>query len=146
MLVCVLVLCSAAVGVAQQSDADPIKLGSVTFSGSVRERYEAWSWFEPNTGQNLYGYSGTLMRFSLSQTHETFDWKLEFAVPVLLGLPDKAVQPAPQGQLGLGGSYYAANDKEQNTAFIFPKQAFARFKGEHSACRQAVSNLRMGVR
>jgi Alginate export len=60
---------------------------------------------------------------------------LRFEVPVLLGIPDRAVRPAPQGQLGLGGSYYAANDAGQNTAFIFPKQAFVRFKWDHSSLR-----------
>ncbi len=116
-----------------QDQAAPIQIGSVTFSGSIRERYEVWDWFQPATGQNFYGYSGTLMRFSLSQKREAYDWNVEFAVPVLLGLPNKAVLPAPQGQLGLGATYYAANDKNQYTAFIFPKQAFVRLKGAHSS-------------
>jgi hypothetical protein len=60
---------------------------------------------------------------------------VEFAVPVVLGLPDRAVDPAPQGQLGLGAAYFAANDKQQYAAFIFPKQAFVRLKGEHSSLR-----------
>jgi hypothetical protein len=123
-----LLFCSCAAAIAQDETA-PIQVGSVTFSGSVRERYEAWDWFEPATGQNQYQFSGTLIRLALSQNREAFDWKIEFAVPVLLGLPDKAVQPAPAGQLGLGASYYAANDKNQNTAFIFPKQAYVRLKG-----------------
>jgi hypothetical protein len=118
-----------------QSDPPPIELGPVTFSGNIRERYEAWDWFQPASGQNLYGYSGTQIRFGLSQTRENYDWNVEFEVPVLLGLPDRAVRPAPQGQLGLGGSYYAANDASQNTAFIFPKQAFVRFKWDHSSLR-----------
>jgi hypothetical protein len=134
--VLLLLLCG---GVLAQSDPAPapIQIGSVTFSGSIRERYEAWSWFEPTTpgAQNLYGYSGTLIRFGLSQKREKFDWNLEFAVPVLLGIPDHAVLAAPQGQLGLGGSYYASNDKQQNTAFIFPKQAFVRLKGSHATLR-----------
>jgi hypothetical protein len=115
-----------------QSDPPPLQIGSVTFSGSIRERYEVWDWF-PAKGQNFYGYSGTLMRFALSQKRQNFDWTVEFAVPVLLGIPDKAVDPAPQGQLGLGAAYFAANDKSQYTAFIFPKQAFVRFKGDHSS-------------
>ncbi len=129
LLVCLMLLCSGIVTLAQD-DVTPIQLGSVTFSGSVRERYEGWDWFQPTmaNAQNSYGYSGTLMRLALSQNRETYDWKIEFAVPVLLGIPDKAVLPAPQGQLGLGGSYYAANDKQQNTAFIFPKQAYIRLK------------------
>jgi Alginate export len=134
--VCVLLLMFSAAA-RGQSDPEPIRIGSVTFSGSIRERYEAWSWFEPTTPgeQNLYGYSGTLIRLGLSQSRERYDWNVEFAVPVLLGLPNKAVLPAPQGQLGLGASYYAANNETQYTAFIFPKQAFVRLKGAHSNVR-----------
>jgi hypothetical protein len=132
--VCLLLV--GAVAMAQDQPA-PIQIESVTFSGSVRERYEVWDWFQPtNPGaENFYGYSGTLIRLSLSQKREKYDWNVEFAVPVLLGLPDKAVLPAPQGQLGLGASYYAANDKQQYTAFIFPKQAFFRIDETHSNFR-----------
>jgi hypothetical protein len=128
--------CAAAMG---QSESTPIKIGSVTFSGSIRERYEVWDWFAPTapTAQNFYSYSGTLMRFSLSQKRERYDWNVEFAVPLLLGLPNNAVQPPPQGQLGLGGSYYASNDNHQYAALTFPKQAYVRLKGAHS-------NLRFG--
>src|ERR1700730_8768701 len=115
-----------------QSDPPPLQIGSVTFSGNIRERYEVWDWF-PAKGQDFYGYSGTLMRFALSQKRQNFDWNLEFAVPVLLGLPDRAVDPAPQGQLGLGAAYYAANHKNQYAAFIFSKQAFVRLKGDHAS-------------
>ena len=73
--------------------------------------------------------------FGFSQTRAKFDWNIEFEAPILLGIPDGAVRPAPQGQLGLGGSYFAANDNNTNTAFIFPKQAFVRFKGVHSSLR-----------
>jgi hypothetical protein len=118
-----------------QSDPPPIEIGGVTFSGNIRERYEAWDWFQPAAGQNLYGFSGTQIRFGLSQTRQNLDWNVEFEVPVLLGIPDGAVRPAPQGQLGLGGSYFAANDSNQNTAFIFPKQVFVRFKWGHSSLR-----------
>jgi hypothetical protein len=128
-----LVICA----VAMAQDPQPIQIGSVTFSGNIRERYYAWDWFTPSTpgAQNLYGYSGTLMRFSLSQKREKYDWNVEFAVPVLLDVPNKAVLAAPQGQLGLGASDYAANDKNQYAAFIFPKQAFMRLKGSHSSFR-----------
>jgi hypothetical protein len=116
-------------------DPPPIEIGGVTFSGNLRERYEAWDFFTPTTGQNLYGFSGTQIRFGFSQTRSNLDWNIEFEVPVLLGLPDRAVQPAPQGQLGLGGSYFAGNDNSSNTVFIFPKLAFVRFKGAHSSLR-----------
>jgi alginate export protein len=122
--------------VARAQDApQPLQIGGVTFSGSVRERYEVWNWFEPASGNNLYGFSGTVIRFGFSQKREHIDWNIEFEAPILLGLPDHAVNPAPLGQYGLGGAYFAANDKNQNAAFIFPKQAFIRFKGAHASAR-----------
>jgi hypothetical protein len=118
-------------------DPPPIKLGDVTFSGSIRERYEAWNWFDPGTPntQNLYGYSGTVIRFGFSQRREHYDWNIEFYAPVLVGIPDRAVRPAPAGQLGLGGNYFAANDGDTNTAFIFLKQGFLRYKSGNSSIR-----------
>jgi hypothetical protein len=127
-----LLLCVPAMA---QSDPAPLEIGGVTFSGNIRERYEAWDWFQPTTGQNLYSYSGTLMRLSFSQKRQNYDWNIEMAVPVLLGIPDRAVDPAPQGQLGLGAAYYAANDNSRYSAFIFPKQAFLRLKWGHSSLR-----------
>lgn len=76
----------------------------MTFSGSAGERYEAWNWFEPASGDNLHGYSGTVIRFGFSQVRANYDWNIEFEVPVLLDLPNKSANPAPLGQCGLGGS------------------------------------------
>jgi hypothetical protein len=118
-----------------QQDSSPIEIGGVTISGNIRERYEVWDWFQPATGQNLYGYSGTQIRFGFSQTRQRVDWNLEFEAPILAALPDRAVRPAPQGQLGLGGSYYAANDNSQSAAMVFPKQVFVRFKWKHASLR-----------
>jgi len=50
------------------------------------------------------------------------------AVPFLLGLPDDAIAPGAQGQLGFGASYFAANQRETNVGMAFPKQGFLRFK------------------
>ena len=135
LFVCVLLLLVGGASEAQEPQAEPIQIGNVTFSGSIRERVEAWNWFEPTTGNNLYGFSGTVVRFGFSQEHTHFDWNLEFEAPILLGLPNHAVNPAPLGQYGLGGSYYAANDNNRNAAMLFPKQAFVRFKGEHASLR-----------
>jgi len=135
LFVCVLLLVFAGAIEAQEPAAEPIQIGNVTFSGSIRERVEAWDWFEPTTGNNLYGFSGTVVRFGFSQEHTNFDWNIEFEAPILLGLPNHAVNAAPLGQYGLGGSYYSANDNNRNAAMIFPKQAFVRFKGEHTSLR-----------
>jgi hypothetical protein len=135
LFACALLLLAGIATEAQQPETPPIQLGDVTFSGSVRERYEVWNWFEPASGNNLYSYSGTVVRFGFSQKHENYDWNIEFEAPILLGIPTTAVNPAPLGQYGLGGAYYAANDKNQNSAFIFPKQAFFRVKGDHASLR-----------
>src|SRR5204863_4050084 len=105
----------------------PIKLGSITFSGSLRSRVEGFDWFTPSSGDNAYAYSGNLLRFGFSQRRETWDWNAEFAVPFLLGLPANPVAPGTQGALGLGANYLTSNNREQNTAMIFPKQLYVRF-------------------
>jgi hypothetical protein len=115
-----------------QSDNGGLYIGSVKVSGSILERYEGWDWFGAK-GQNAYGYSGALIQVAFSQQLKTFDWTVDLAVPVLLGLPDHAVLAAPQGQLGLGGNYYAANHNQQFASMIFPKQAFVRFKAGRSS-------------
>jgi len=42
--------------------------------------------------------------------------------------PNNAVVAAPQGQLGLGANYYAANNNHTNLANGFLKQGFVNFK------------------
>ena len=116
---------------AQSDGADPLHIGSVTVSGSIHERYEDWDFFQAK-GENSYGYSGSLLRLMFSQKEQNYDWGVELAAPILLGIPNHAVQPSPVGQLGLGGSYYAANHNSQDAASVFVKQAYFRVKGEHS--------------
>ena len=68
------------------------------------------------------------MRIGIGQTRERIDWFAEMEQPSILGLPNDAVVAAPQGQLGLGGTYYAANLNETNNASVFLKQAYVDFK------------------
>jgi hypothetical protein len=105
----------------------PIKLGEYTVSGSVRARYENWSWFDTPGFNDSYGFTGALARVGISKTSPRLDTTAELAIPVLAGLPDNAVAPASRGALGLGANYRAANGGQD--ASIFPKQLFARFKG-----------------
>ena len=104
------------------------KFKGITFTGSLRTRVESWDWFEPNSGDPTYTYSGTTLRFSLSQAKENFSWNTEFAVPILLGLPGNAVAPGAQGALGLGANYFTANQRSNNAAMLFPKQAWLQWK------------------
>jgi hypothetical protein len=142
---CVMVLLSVA-GFAQESagpqpsqtqsatnhtfDAPPPQhtLGPLEVSLNWRTRAEGWYWFEAPTGDSEYGFWDSLLRIGVGQTGEHFDWFLEGEQPSILGLPDKAVIAAPQGQLGLGGNYYAANNNNTNVANGFIKQAFVNFK------------------
>jgi hypothetical protein len=110
-----------------QSAPDALTIGSVTVHGSIRSRVEGWQWFK-GQGNSDYVFWGSLLRLSFSQESPTFDWRFEFSAPILLGLPDNAVAPGAQGQLGHGASYYVANHRSQNAAMIFPNQAYLRFK------------------
>ncbi|MBI4905856.1 MAG: hypothetical protein HY820_19640 [Acidobacteria bacterium] len=122
----ILFLCTAAM--AQQAPA-PLKLGNIIVTGSIRARAYGWDWFEASTGTSNYAYSGNLLRLNLFEKRKGMDWGLDLAAPVLLGLPDNATAPAPQGALGLGSNYYSANANSRNSAMVFAKQAFIRIKG-----------------
>ena len=89
---------------------------------------EVWDWFHADSGHHAYAYSGNILRFGFSQSTDRADWQAEFAVPFLLGLPSNAVGPGVQGQLGLGATYFANSQSGSNTAMLFPKQVFWRWK------------------
>lgn len=113
-------------------------LTAQTTSGSLRTRAENWSWFEHPGGDGSYTYAAALLRAAVSDQKPRLSWRVEVAVPLLVGLPDDAVAPPPGGQLGAGASYWQANDSSQNVVGIFLKQAFVRFgkpqrEGGHSA-------------
>jgi hypothetical protein len=117
----------------------PLKVGGVTISGSLRLRLESWDWFDTSAARNDYNFGAALLRLAIGQQREKFDWQIEGAFPLLIGIPTDAIAPAPQGQLGLGAAYFAANGRQDGSAFI--KQAFVRFKGLGS---DQPSSLRLG--
>jgi Alginate export len=107
---------------------DPVKVGDVSIAGSLRTRIESWDWFQGNA-HNDYTFAGSILRLSVAESKKQFDWQMEFALPFLLGLPDNAVATGTQGQLGLGASYFVANDSNRNASLPFVKQGFVKFKG-----------------
>jgi Alginate export len=109
-------------------DSSKHKIGPLEISVSWRTRAEGWNWFEGDTGNSEYGLWNSLLRVGIGQTGERFDWFIEGEQPSILGLPNDAVVATPQGQLGLGGTYYAANNNHTNEANGFVKQAFVDFK------------------
>jgi hypothetical protein len=117
----------AGAAMAQQTTPAVKTSGTITVSGSVRARVEAWNWFKADTGENTYAFSGNILRVSASKAGPHWDWKVELAAPILLGLPDNAIAPGAAGQLGLGATYFAANQR-RNATMLFPKQLFFRWK------------------
>ena len=98
-----------------------------TVQATYRTRLEMWDWFK-GEANNDYAFSGNILRVGISAQLEQLDWQVEFAAPFLLGLPDDAVAPGTQGQLGLGATYFVGNKRNRNTGMIFPKQGFVRLK------------------
>lgn len=119
-----------AVQKAKAKDSPPPnhKVGPLEVSVNWRTRAEGWYWFQAPTGNSDYGFWGSLLRVGIGQTGERFSWFIEGEQPSVLGLPNDAVIAAPQGQLGLGGTYYAANHNHTNVANGFVKQAFVNLK------------------
>jgi hypothetical protein len=104
------------------------KIGPFEISINWRTRAEGWNWFEGPTGNSDYPLWDSLLRIGIGQTRERIDWFAEMEQASILGLPNDAVVAAPQGQLGLGGNYYAANLNQRNNASVFLKQAYVDFK------------------
>ena len=100
------------------------KMGPLQININWRERTEDWNWFKGNTGNSDYTFWYSLLRIGIGQTCQHFDCYIDGEQPTILGLPTTAVVAAPQGQLGLGGSYYAANNNHSDVANGFLKYAY----------------------
>jgi hypothetical protein len=130
-LLCVALFCAPAAwgqsSAPSKSDAaqsDDLKLGSLEISGNWRARVEGWDWFEASAGQNAYAFPHSLLRIAIGQRIEHLEWRVEAAQDAILFLPTQAVVSSPQGQLGPGGTYYAANGNSRNNVNGFVKQAY----------------------
>ncbi len=95
-----------------------------------RTRADAWQWFADPPYASTYGYTESLLRIGVTQHIRRWDWQLELAQPAVLDVPNDAVVPLPaaQGQLGLGGTYYASNTNNTEPAAAFFKQGFVRYR------------------
>lgn len=135
-------LCGSLTLSAQQAP-DQIKFGSVTLTGTIRDRIEGWDWFRPSSTaySSKYTFDDAFIRIGLSQNLKPLDWTFEMDAPALFGLPGNAVAPGAQGQLGQGASYYVANSKKTDTALAFPSKAFLRF---HKVFGAEGSTLQLG--
>src|SRR5580704_16418341 len=76
----------------------------------LRERTNATQWFAATPAAEQYGHQDSLVRIGLQQRLRAFDYQLEVGQSAELALPNDAVSTVTaQGQLGLGGTYYASN-------------------------------------
>ncbi len=120
-----------------QTAPDTIKLGDVDFTAALRVREYVWDWFRTAAPyQNQYAYSGDLLRLNFAEKRGALDLDAEIAVPFLLDLPNNATAPAPQGALGLGSNYFAANGNHQFAAMAFAKQLYGRYHFDESQSLQ----------
>ena len=110
--------------------AHPASLGHpLTISVYDRTRVDAWQWFAAPPEHETYGYVESLVRLGVAQRTRHWDWQLEISQPAVLGLPNDSVSPiTAQGQLGLGGTYYASGGNNTEPAAAFLKQGFLRYR------------------
>jgi hypothetical protein len=100
----------------------------VSISIFDRSRVDTTQWYAATPTPETYGFVESLLRIGIAQHIKKWDWQLELAAPADLDLPNDAVSPVTaQGQLGLGGTYYASNASNSNPAAAFLKQGFARY-------------------
>ncbi len=99
----------------------------LSLSASLRVRGEFWDWFEGSSGDNTYADMATVAKLGLKWSDDLFDLYVETQNSSLIGLPDDASAPAPQGAFGLGTVYRAHNRAKDDTN-IFLKQAHLTLK------------------
>jgi Alginate export len=122
-------LCLLAFTARAQSPAPPTAAHHpVTFSIYERARNDTWQWFAAPPASETYSYLQHLLRISVSQRLDHWDWEAEISQPAVLHAPADAIAPiAAQGQLGLGGTYYASSGNNTDPAAAFLKQGFLRY-------------------
>lgn len=123
--VLIVAIASSLAACAQNSAKD----SGPTFFLHERLRTTGWGWFAAPPKTSDYSYTASLLRFGVTQQTHHWNWQLEMSQPVVLGLPSDAVSSNPaQGQLGLGGTYYAANGGNAYPAAAFLKSAWAQYQ------------------
>ena len=106
---------------------DTVPAQETKFTASVRTRVENWNWFGDDSG-GAYTFSGSLLRLGIIHQHKNHEVTVEFAAPLLFGLPDASVAPAPRGALGVGANYFTANHGNTAAGMVFLKQGFYRWR------------------
>lgn len=99
-----------------------------TFTVSLRERTNVTQWFTATPVAEQYAHQDSLLRLSVSQRFSRWDYQFELGQSAEIALPSDAVSSvAAQGQLGLGGTYYAANGNNTVPAAASLRQGYLRY-------------------
>jgi hypothetical protein len=119
---------AAASGDAPAASTPAAPAHPVTFSIYERARNDTWEWFAAPPYSDTYSYLQSLLRISVAQRINHWDWQAELAQTWVGPLPNDSVSTVTaQGQLGLGGTYYASNTNNTEPAAAFFKQGFLRY-------------------
>ncbi len=135
-------LLATALPASAQSSAPPPAPATTqaVFTATLRERTNATQWFAATPHPEVYGHQDSMLRLSLQQRIRHFDYLAELGQSADLLLPSDAVSTiTAQGQLGLGGTYYAANGNNTEPAAASLRQAYLRYHFARSG-----SALRVG--
>ena len=134
MRVCAVVLAASALSCLAQSQPKPQPVSGPAVTILLRERTDATQWFAATPTAEQYGEQNSLLRIGLQQKLRAFDYQIEIGQSAELALPNDAVSPVvAQGQLGLGGTYYASNGNNQYPAAASLRTAFLRYHGPWEA-------------
>lgn len=104
----------------------------VSISFLSRNRADAVDYYDDRPYLSTYPYVEHLLRIAVAQRVGKFDWQAELSENTVFDVPTTAVSPvAAQGQLFLGGTYYASNGPNNTTpsAASF-KQGWLRYHGK----------------
>lgn len=100
----------------------------LSIAGSLRARWELWNWFEPHgTQNNDYDFIDTVARLGVQWRDDVFDVVVEGQNSALIDLPTTGIAPPPEGNLGLGATYYQCNHRRNDTS-VFLKQGYLTLK------------------
>ena len=128
------ILVSIAIGLAglyTMAQTAPVSTGSpVTLSAMDRTRTDANNWYGDPPYTTTYPYVEQLLRFSVAQRIKRIDWLVEASQNDVFDVPTTSVSPVTaQGQLGLGGTYWAADGGNTLPAAVSFRQGYVRYHG-----------------
>jgi hypothetical protein len=131
------VAAAAAQPAAAQAEAAQPPAHPANFFIYERARVDAWQWFADPPYTASYRYLQSLFRAGVTQRVDKIDWELEMTQAAVVDAPGNSVAATPaQGQLGLGGTYYAAGGNHSDPIAAFLKQAYFRYHfGEDKTLR-----------